>query len=153
MASAVAWRLHRANMGRIYMMDLPQPLAVRRGVAFCEALYDGEKTVEGVTAVEARNAQQIHAAWEARRIPVLADPDWRMMRELPADVTVDAILAKRNLGTRIGEAPLVIALGPGFEAGVDAHAVIETNRGHNLGRVIAHGGAAYLYSYAFNHPY
>ncbi len=141
MASAAAWRLHRANMGRIYLMDLPQPLSVRRGVVFCEALYDGEKTVEGVMAVEARNVDQIRAAWQEHRIPVLVDPHWRTMENLPADVVVDAILAKRNLGTRINEAPLVIALGPGFVAGVDAHVVIETNRGHNLGRVISQGSA------------
>ncbi len=141
MASAIAWRLFRANLRRIYLMDLPQPLSVRRGVAFCEALHEGEMAVEGVRAVRARHAADIEAAWEQDRIPVLVDPQWLTMASLPPAVVVDAILAKRNLGTRLDEAPVVIALGPGFVAGRDAHVVIETNRGHDLGRIITEGGA------------
>ncbi|MEE8436151.1 MAG: selenium-dependent molybdenum cofactor biosynthesis protein YqeB [bacterium] len=141
MASAIAWRLFRANLRRIYLMDLPQPLTIRRGVAFCDALFEGEKTVEGVVAVKARDAREIKAAWTSHRIPVLVDPQWRSLASLPPGVVVDAILAKRNLGTRMEEAPVVVALGPGFVAGRDAHLVIETNRGHDLGRIITEGSA------------
>ncbi|UCD59201.1 MAG: EF2563 family selenium-dependent molybdenum hydroxylase system protein [Candidatus Hydrogenedentota bacterium] len=141
MASGIAWRLHQANIRKIFMMEIPQPLAVRRGVSFCEALSEGQKTVEGVVAAKAEGIEGIRHAWKRRQIPVIADPEWFTIGELGPDVVVDAILAKRNLGTSIKEAPLVIGLGPGFTAGVDAHMVVETNRGHNLGRIILSGAA------------
>ncbi len=141
MASAVAWRLFRANLCRIFMMETQAPLAVRRLVSFCEAVHDGKAVVEGVEAVLAEDARGVQLAWDRHRIAVLVDPQWRHIGLLRPDVVVDAILAKRNLGTAMDEAPLVIALGPGFEAGRDAHFVIETNRGHNLGRVMASGRA------------
>ena len=143
MASAVAWRLYMANLRRICMLDLDHPLCVRRQVAFCTALESGAAVVEGVRAVAARNWGGIQAAWKAQSIAVVSTTDWaRIETETPArDVLVDAILAKRNLGTRKDEAPLVIGLGPGFTAGEDCHLVIETNRGHDLGRIIASGSA------------
>jgi xanthine dehydrogenase accessory factor len=141
MASAVAWRLYKANMQRIVMMDIPAPLAVRRGVSFCEALHDGSQTVEGVESVKVEAAAEINRAWKTGRIPVIADPDWKTLRDVRPAVVVDAILAKRNLGTRRAEARLVIGLGPGFSAGEDVHVVIETNRGHDLGRIISSGSA------------
>jgi xanthine dehydrogenase accessory factor len=141
MASAIAWRLFQANLRRILMMEVADPMAVRREVSFCEAIHDGAKAVEGVEAVRADGVQAVRAAWETSRIAVAVDPKWGLLKELRPDVVVDAILAKRNLGTTPEEAPLVIALGPGFEAGVDAHFVIETNRGHDLGRILASGNA------------
>jgi xanthine dehydrogenase accessory factor len=141
MASGVAWRLYMANIRRIYMMEVAQPLAVRRLVSFCEAVYDKTQTVEAVTAALVADKAAIHKAWADDRIAVIVDPEWSTLERIRPDVVVDAILAKGNLGTSVAEAPLVIGLGPGFRAGRDAHMVIETNRGHNLGRVITSGSA------------
>ena len=135
MASGVAWRLYRANFCRLFMLELANPLAVRREVSFCEAIHDDTKTVEGVAAVKANNIMEIRDSWEAGRIAVIEDPAWKAIDELKPDVVIDAILAKQNLGTSKAEAPLVIGLGPGFTAGEDVHFVIETNRGHHLGRI------------------
>lgn len=142
MASAVAWRLYMANMRRLCMLDLERPLCVRRRVSFCVALPSGEAVVEGVGARAARTWPDVQAAWKSEAIAVVSTTDWQRSREASPDVVVDAILAKRNTGTSIDDAPLVIALGPGFEAGADCHLVVETNRGHDLGRLIARGGAA-----------
>jgi xanthine dehydrogenase accessory factor len=141
MASAAAWRLHMANIRNIVMMETAAPMAVRREVAFCEAVHDGSKTVEGVEAVSAAGPEQCRSIWNRGRIAVTVDPEWHTLRNLRADVLVDAILAKTNLGTCINDAPLVIGLGPGFVAGRDVHAVIETQRGHNLGRILTAGAA------------
>lgn len=141
MASAVAWHLYMANLRRILMLEIDHPLAVRREVSFCEAVYDGKKEVEGVKAVFVHTLDEIKRCWAADEIAVVADPQWRILEKLEADVVVDAILAKKNQGTNINEAELVIGLGPGFSAGKDVHLVIETNRGHNLGRIIISGAA------------
>ncbi|OGA14118.1 MAG: hypothetical protein A3H32_14670 [Betaproteobacteria bacterium RIFCSPLOWO2_02_FULL_63_19] len=143
MASAVAWRLHMANIRRICMLDLEQPLCVRREVSFCTALETGTAIVEGVRASAARDREEIEAAWAAQRIAVVCVTRWAQLgAEAPEpDVLIDAILAKRNLGTRKDEARLVIGLGPGFTAGEDCHLVIETNRGHDLGRIFESGSA------------
>jgi xanthine dehydrogenase accessory factor len=142
MASAIAWRLYRANIRRTCLLELDQPLCVRRRVSFCTALESGSAVVEGVQAVAAHNWNEVDAAWNSGSIAVVRILDWARMEARTPDVVVDAILAKRNLGTRIGEGGLVVALGPGFEAGQDCHFVIETNRGHDLGRIIAAGPAA-----------
>jgi len=141
MASAVAWRLYMANMQKILMLETDNPLAVRREVSFCEAVHDGHKTVEKIDAVRVQSPSDIYRAWKQGKIAVAADPQWRLMAKIRPDLVVDAILAKRNLGTRMQEAMLVIGLGPGFNAGNDVHLVIETNRGHNLGRIITAGPA------------
>jgi xanthine dehydrogenase accessory factor len=141
MASAIAWRLYMANMRRICMLDLDDPLCVRRQVSFCTALESGAAVVEGVRAVAARDRDEIEAAWKTQTIAVVRITDWGRIDDLAPDVVIDAILAKRNLGTSKDEARLVIALGPGFTAGADCHLVIETNRGHDLGRIITSGSA------------
>jgi xanthine dehydrogenase accessory factor len=141
MASAIAWRLHMANIRKIFMMEIPHPLAVRRGVCFCEAIHDGYKTVEGVEAIRADRVDDVARIWNEGKIAVLADPEWSSRDQLRPDVILDAILAKKNLGTTLTDAGLVIGLGPGFVAGSDVHMVIETNRGHNLGRIITSGSA------------
>jgi len=141
MASAVAWRLYMANIRNIVMMETAMPLAVRREVAFCEAIHAGSKTVEGVEAVKAGTAEDIPRMWRLGKVAVIIDPEWQTLKRIKPDVVVDAILAKQNLGTRKDDARLVIGLGPGFVAGGDVHLVIETNRGHHLGRVISSGSA------------
>ena len=141
MASAVAWRLYMANLRSIFMMETAMPLAVRREVSFCEAVHRGSKSVEGVEAVKAGTAEDIPRMWRLGKIAVIIDPEWRTLNRIKPDVVVDAILAKQNLGTRKDDARLVIGLGPGFTAGGDVHLVVETNRGHHLGRLISSGSA------------
>lgn len=140
LASGVAWRLHVSGF-KVLITEISQPMAVRRTVSFCEAVYDGQTEVEGVTALRTDDARSIPAVWERGWIPVIVDPEAESRRALRPQVLVDAILAKKNLGTAMGHAPLVIALGPGFSAGKDAHFVVETNRGHRLGRLLTSGGA------------
>jgi len=141
LGTGVAHRLHRAGM-RVLVTELPQPLVIRRAVAFASAVYEGTATVEGVTARRLPlDRADIAAVWDRGEVPVLVDPQGLAIRALQPDVVVDAILAKRNTGTRIADAPAVIALGPGFTAGRDCHAVVETERGHYLGRVIWEGPA------------
>lgn len=141
MASAVAWRLYMANLRRICLLDLASPLCVRRRVSFCTALESGAAEVEGVRAWRARSRVEIEAAWRARALAVVSTDDWARSARIEPEVVIDAILAKRNTGTRKADASLVIALGPGFEAGADCHLVIETNRGHDLGRILVAGSA------------
>ena len=138
MASGVAQRLVRSGF-RVCITEIPEPLAVRRAVSFCEAVYEGKTVVEGITARRVEDAEGVRRAWTAGEVPVVVDPESAICRKLSPDVLVDAILAKRNTGTDLGDAPLVIGLGPGFRAGRDVHFVIETNRGHHLGRVIEMG--------------
>lgn len=140
LATGTAVRLHRAGF-RLVMTEIEKPTAVRRTVAFCQCMYDGAATVEGIAARKAENAAQAEEMIARGEIPVLNDPEARILGQLPFDAVVDAILAKRNMGTRITDAPVVLALGPGFTAGEDCHGVIETMRGHNLGRLITEGGA------------
>jgi xanthine dehydrogenase accessory factor len=140
MASGVAWRLHQSHF-KVLMTEIPGPLAVRRGVAFCEAVFEGKKIVEGLEAMLIKSLRDIPEVWKSGRIPLLVDPELSISPALRPDVLVDAILAKKNLGTQMDQASLVIALGPGFKAGRDAHLVVETNRGHNLGRIISEGEA------------
>ena len=140
LASGIALRLFRSGIS-VVMTDLPYPTAIRRTVAFSEAVVHGETEVEGVVARRAETASEALQMLQTGIIPVLADPDCRCRTELRPDVVVDAILAKRNLGTTMADAPIVIGVGPGFTAGVDCHAVVETMRGHTLGRVIYEGSA------------
>jgi len=140
LGSGVAWRLHRCGF-RVFITETFEPLAVRRKVAFSEAVYDGSARVEGVEAVRVEDPGAAVSIWERGAIPLFVDPEFSLGPRLAPRVMVDAILAKKNLGTTKDHAPLVIALGPGFEAGKDAHFVVETNRGHHLGRVLASGSA------------
>ena len=140
LATGTAVRLYRAGF-QVVMTDVAQPTAVRRTVAFSRCIYDGQTTVEGITARKAENRDQVRDILAAGEIPVLVDPQASILPQLPFMAVVDAILAKKNLGTTISDAPIVLALGPGFTAGVDCHGVIETKRGHDLGRLILEGAA------------
>jgi xanthine dehydrogenase accessory factor len=139
-ASGVAHKLARAHF-RVCLTETAEPLAVSRGVAFCEAIYDGEKEVEGIVARRVESAVEIHKLWRDGRIAIVVDPKTSVRKALKPEVLVDAIMAKKNLGTGIGHAPLVIGLGPGFSAGKDVHIVVETNNSERLGRVILKGEA------------
>ncbi len=140
LASGVAYRLVRCGF-RVVMTELAQPTVVRRTVAFAQAVFDGHTVVEGVCGRLAGSASEALAVARAREVAVLIDPDGDAVAVLRPSIVVDAIVAKRNTGTRRDDAPVVIGLGPGFRAGVDVHAAIETNRGHRLGRVILNGEA------------
>lgn len=137
-ASGIALRLFRAGLS-VVMTDLEKPTAIRRTVCFSQAIVFGTTTVEDVTAVLAQTKAQVEELIQNRQIPVLIDPDGAWIPRLKPDVVVDAILAKRNLGTKKTDAPVVIGVGPGFCAGRDCTAVVETMRGHTLGRVIWDG--------------
>ena len=142
LATGVIIRLHRAGF-RVVALETARPSAIRRTVSLAEAMYDGTAEVEGILA---RRCSEVPARWApGDPVVLLEDPDCALLTQLSAHLApaalVDAIIAKRNLGTRMDMAPLVVALGPGFEAGRDAHAVVETNRGHDLGRVLLEGRA------------
>ena len=139
-ASGVAHKLTRARF-RVCMTETSQPLAVSRGVAFCEAVYDGEKEVEGITAKLVESPKQIASVWRQNKLPVIVDPDALVKDTVKPTVLVDALMAKQNLGTKIGDAPFVIGLGPGFKAREDVHIVVETNNSERLGRIILSGEA------------
>lgn len=140
LATGIALRLRRSRI-QVVMTDVEQPTAIRRTVCFSQAIVRGETTVEDVGARRVKNAAQAREALWDGVIPVLPDPEGHCIPELRPDAVVDAILAKRNLGTKITDAPVVVGVGPGFTAGEDCHAVVETMRGHYLGRVIYHGSA------------
>ena len=140
MASGIVLRLVRSGF-RVCITEIPQPLAVRRGVSFCEAVFEGRKEIEGLVGKLVSGREEVLRAWENGEVPILIDPECTIRKVLFPDVLVDAILAKRNTGTSQADAPLVIGLGPGFRAGRDVHFVIETNRGHRLGRVVEEGEA------------
>jgi len=139
-ASGVAHRLFASGF-KVCLVETSLPLAVRRTVSFCEAVYDREKIVEGVSAVRIDEPAEVFSVWDEEKLPLLVDPENNIKNFLKPHVLVDAILDKRNVGTKITDAPLVVALGPGFTAGKDAHVVVETNRGHDLGRLIFEGEA------------
>ena len=139
MATGVAHRLLRSGFQPI-CTEQANPLAVRRTVSLCEAVWDGRVRVEGCVAESAADLDQVQAIRRSGRIPILVDPDLQSLPELAPDVLIEATISKRNsLPIKSDMAELVIALGPGFSAPEDAHWIIETNRGHNLGRVIEKG--------------
>ena len=140
LATGIGWRLYRAGY-QVLMTEIQVPTTVRRTVAFSRAVYEGEATVEGVTARRASDLSEAEAILEKGEIPVLVDEKALIRSQWEPDVVVDAIIAKRNLGTSMKDAGLVIGVGPGFTAGTDCHLVVETKRGHYLGRVIEEGGA------------
>lgn len=139
-ASGVIQKLYRCGF-KVLVLEIENPTCIRRAVSFSEALFEDEMEVEGIKAVKVRNIEEIEDAWKNNKVPVIVDPKGSYINLLKPKAVVDGILAKKNLGTYINMAPITIALGPGFEAGKDVNVVIETNRGHNLGRLIFNGEA------------
>ena len=140
LATGTIHRLWSAGL-RVLVLEAEHPAAIRRQVSLCEAVYEGETAVEGLRAVRIETLAQAEAIWEQNAVPVLVDPQGKSIAPTKPDVLVDAILAKKNLGTTRDMAPLTIALGPGFTAGQDVDVVVETKRGHRLGRIIREGSA------------
>lgn len=139
-ASGAIQKLYRSGF-KVLVLEIERPTFIRRKVSFGEAVYEGETTLEGITAKLVKNLEEVDEVWKEGKISVLIDPEGYSIKKLKPKVVLDAILAKRNLGTTMDMADITIALGPGFEAGKDVHVVIETMRGHNLGRLITNGGA------------
>ena len=138
-ASGIAYYLHLSHI-RVCLTETTAPLAIARGVTFCEAVFDGTKTIMGVTAeLVNTEAAKIHGVWQRGNIPLIIDPDVLIKKEIKPDVLIDAIMAKRNVGTNISDAQLVIGVGPGFYAGRDVNVVVESNNGKNTGNVIFEG--------------
>lgn len=133
-------KLHRAGFN-VLALEAEKPTAIRRTVSLSDAVFAGEAKVEDIVARKVNNIEEIEEAFEERIVPILIDPKCRILEELEPIVLVDAILAKKNLGTKMEMANGTVALGPGFEAGKDVDIVIETNRGHDLGRLIFKGSA------------
>ena len=141
LATGVAVRLFRAGFS-VIILEIDQPTVIRLPVSFARAIYEGKAIVEGIEAVLIPSWKKAKDTIKQGKIPVLIDPEGYCIERLSPAILVDAILAKRNLGTKIDRAPLVIGLGPGFTAGKDVDVVIETKRGHSLGRVYYQGQAA-----------
>ncbi|KUO63065.1 MAG: NADP-binding protein [Gracilibacter sp. BRH_c7a] len=139
-ASGVGWTLAKAGF-RVAMTEVPKPLMVRRSVCFGTAVAEGVWQVEKVTARKVDHPRQFASAWEKGEIPIIVDHDLQEITDINPTILIDGIMAKRNTGTKKDMAPLTIGLGPGFVAGKDVNLVIETNRGHNLGRIIYSGPA------------
>ena len=140
LASGTIHRLYRCGY-RILVLECEKPTAIRRMVSFCEAVYDGQSSVEGVLCRKINSIQECEAVWAAGEIPLMVDTAGDTLKKYRPAALVDAILAKRNLGTTRDMSDLTIALGPGFVAGDDVDYVVETMRGHNLARVITKGAA------------
>ncbi len=140
LASGVAHRLWNSGF-QIIMLELDNPLVVRRTVSFASAVFDQQIEVEGVKAVLCPSIDLVNSLLVERNIPVLIDPEAHALTDFKPQIVIDAIMAKTNRFTTIQDAELVIGLGPGFVAGSDVHAVIETKRGHTLGRAIYSGSA------------
>ena len=140
LATGIAYEFWLAGH-QVLMTDIEIPLAVRRTVSFSRAVYEGEAQVEQAKGVLVRNLEEALRTMQAGGIAVIVDEQAKIREEYRPDILIDSIMAKRNLGTRIGDAPVVIGIGPGFTAGLDCHYVIETQRGPSLGQVIREGSA------------
>jgi len=139
-ASGVIQKLHRVGF-RVLVLEIAKPTSIRRTVCFSEAIYSDDIILENIAAVYARNKDEILNAWSEENVPIVIDPNGDYIEIFKPSVVVDAIIAKRNTGMNKNLAPITIAVGPGFRAGTDVDIVIESNRGHNLGRLIFKGMA------------
>lgn len=140
LATGVIQTLHRAGFP-VLVLEVEKPSAIRRQVALCEAIYEGTATVEDVKGRLCRNTSEIEKAFAHGIVPLVVDPEGAYIEQYKPVAVIDAILAKRNMGTKQTMAPCTIALGPGYVAGKDVDIVIETKRGHRLGQLITEGPA------------
>lgn len=140
-ATGIAFRLYKSGF-KIVMLEIEKPSVIRRKVSFADTIYETNFSVEDVASKLVSNTSEIAECFSKGIIPIMIDPEGTIINKLKPDVVIDAILAKKNLGTKRNMADIVIGIGPGFVAGEDVDAVVETKRGHNLGRVILCGGPA-----------
>lgn len=139
--SGAIQKLYRSGF-KVLVLETETPSAIRRKVAFCEAVYEKEIEIEGIKARLVDNDEEIQDCWDSDIVPVMIDSRGKVIERLKPLAVVDGILAKQNFGTKRSMAPITIALGPGFSAPEDVDIVIETMRGHNLGRIIEEGRAS-----------
>lgn len=137
-ATGTIQKLYRSGF-KVIVLEIEKPSAIRRAVSFCEAIYEKEITIEECTAKLCINEEDIYKCWKENKIPIVVDPKGESIKKFKPTVVVDGILAKKNCGTNREMSPITIGLGPGFTTGVDVDVVIETMRGHNLGRLIFQG--------------
>ena len=140
LATGVFQKFHRGGL-KVVILEAEKPTAIRRAVSLCEAVYDGHATVEDLSCLLITSVSDIENCHKQGKIPLMIDPSGESILRLKPAAVIDAIMAKRGTGTHKGMAPVTIALGPGFCAGEDVHAVIETKRGHDLGRLVLCGRA------------
>lgn len=141
LASGTIAKLYNSGFS-VLILEIDNPSAIRRNVAFSESVYQDTQTIEGITCYHALDLTQARTYLKEGKLTLLVDPDANCVEILKPLALIDAILAKKNLGTTLDMAPITIALGPGFYAKKDVDAVIETKRGHNLGRILYEGSAA-----------
>lgn len=140
-ATGTIQKLNRVGFD-VLVLEIEKPTCIRRNVAVAQAIFDGEIQIEDIRAIRCENIDQIQRAFDDNLIAVAVDPEGKLIEKLKPICLIDGILAKKNLGTDRKMAPITIGFGPGFEAGSDVDLVIETNRGHDLGRLIFEGPAA-----------
>lgn len=140
LAAGTIQKLYRSGF-KVLVLEVAKPTCIRRSVSFAEAIFEKEVEIEGIKAIKADSIVEIEQAWQNKKIPIVIDPTGKYIEKLKPQILIDAIIAKKNLGTNREMADTTIALGPGFEAGKDVDIVIETKRGHNLGRLIFEGKA------------
>jgi len=138
--TAIAHKLTRSGF-KVMIIENEMPLSIRRTVAYAQAVFSLTKKVEGIEGILVNDAEGIMKAWEQQKLPVIVDSECHILREIPVDILVDAIMARKNTGTHCGMAAATIATGPGFSAGQDVDIVIETKKGHDQGRLIFEGSA------------
>jgi len=138
--TAIAHKMKRSGF-KVFIIENDTPISIRRTVAYAQAVFQGEMTVQGIKGIQVNHAEEIMEAWERNEIPVIVDSECNVLREIPVDVLVDAIMARKNTGTNREMAAITIATGPGFTAGENVDIVIETKKGHDLGRLIFEGTA------------
>lgn len=138
LASGIIWSLAYAGL-RVVAVDIEKPSCIRTTVSYSDAIYDGTKTLNGLTCVHVTDVNDIESIHEQGKIALMIDKEAEILKTIKFDVVVDAILAKRNTGTTIDMADIVIGVGPGFIAGIDCHYAIETMRGHTLGTIYETG--------------
>lgn len=141
LATGSIYKLYHCGF-KIVILETAHPSAIRRYISFSEAVYEGSVSVEGVTCTHIHDVKSLEKTWKNGEIPLFIDPKGELIEKLKPWAVIDAIIAKKNLGTTIDMAPVTVALGPGFIAGIDVKTVIETKRGHNLGRLILSGSAS-----------
>ena len=140
-ASGAIQKLYRSGF-KVLVLETETPSAIRRKVSFCEAVYEKEIEIEGIKARLVANDEDFQDCWDNDIVPVMIDSRGKVIERLKPLAVVDGILAKQNFGTKRNMAPITVALGPGFSAPEDVDIVIETMRGHNLGRIIEEGRAS-----------
>ena len=140
LATGVIQKFYRTGF-KVVVLEKEKPLAIRRTVALCQGVYDKEHQVEDMTTFLVQSTDECLEVWKQGKIPILIDPEGKWIEEMKPDIVVDGIMAKKNLGTHRNMASITIALGPGFVAGEDVDVVVETKRGHHLGKLYFKGSA------------